>query len=75
MNKLRIKCDRFFCGFRIDAADDPVVVHELVDYIARQDTLRTVGDEDLLLQFRAGTENQILHFLRCSHRRRGFNHI
>ena len=57
----------------VDAADDAVVMHQLVKHVARQHPLGTIGYGQLPLQFGTLGENQPRHPVGRPHRRSRFD--
>ena len=50
-------------------------MHQLIDYIAGQHAFRTIGDINLVFQFRTKREDQILHLVRSTYWGGRFYHI
>ena len=64
-----------FRGGCVAAADDAVVMHQLMNHVSREDSLGAVGDVELALQFGSEAEDEVCHEVCGSHGGCGFDDI
>lgn len=66
LHELAIECDCLVGRRFVHTADHAVVVHQFVDYVARQHALRTVCYMDFAAQLGAEFEDEFRHLVGCS---------
>lgn len=66
LHELAVEGDCFVGRRFVHTADHAVVVHQFVDYVARQHTLRAVCYMDFAAQLGAEFENEFRHLVGCS---------
>ena len=75
LHELAVELHRLTGRGLVHAADDPVVMHQLMDHVTRKHPLRAISDIDLALQFRPLRENQPSHPFGRPHRRCRLDHV
>ena len=75
LHELAVELHRLTGRGLVHAADDPVVMHQLMDHVTRKHPLRAISDIDLALQFRPLRENQPSHPFGRSHWRGRLDHV
>lgn len=66
MHELAVEGDCFVGRRFVHTADHAVVVHQFVDYVARQHALRAVCYMDFAAQLGAEFEDEFRHLVGCS---------
>lgn len=66
LHELAVEGDSLVGRRLVHTADHAVVVHQFVDYVARQHTLRTVCYMDFAAQLGAEFEDELRHLVGCS---------
>lgn len=66
MHELAVEGDCLVGRCLVHTADHAVVVHQFVDYVARQHTLRAVCYMDFAAQLGAEFEDEFRHLVGCS---------
>lgn len=66
LHELAVECDCLVGRGFVHTADHAVVVHQFVDYVARQHTLRAVCYVDFAAQLGAEFEDEFRHLVSCS---------
>ncbi len=69
LHELAVEGDSLVGRRLVHTADHAVVVHQFVDYVARQHTLRTVCYIDFAAQLGAEFEDEFRHLVGCANRR------
>lgn len=69
LHELAVESDCLVGRRLVHTADHAVVVHQFVDYVARQHTLRAVCYMDFAAQLGAEFEDELRHLVGCAHRR------
>lgn len=69
LHELAVESDCLVGRRLVHTADHAVVVHQFVDYVARQHTLRAVCYMDFAAQLRAEFEDELRHLVGCANRR------
>lgn len=69
LHELAVEGDCLVGRRLVHTADHAVVVHQFVDYVARQHTLRTVCYIDFAAQLGAEFEDEFRHLVGCANRR------
>lgn len=68
LHELAVESDSLVGRRFVHTADHAVVVHQFVDYVARQHTLRAVCYMDFAAQLGAEFEDELRHLVGCAHR-------
>lgn len=69
LHELAVEGDCFVGRRLVHTADYAVVVHQFVDYVARQHTLRAICYMNFSAKLGAEFENEFRHLVGCAHRR------
>lgn len=75
LHELAVEGDSLVGRRLVHTADHAVVVHQFVDYVARQHTLRAVCYMDFAAQLGAEFEDKFRHLVGCAHRRSRLDNV